>query len=144
MNGADDKGVSGAGGFSGELWLQGSRAVAPDVLPRLREQLVAEGLEPAAWTYPVFTCDELQTAALMPIFTSQRDLIEAWELAGRSRDALPDKLTVLDLRLLVHHMASTDKFAWSTVQFLCSPQAVELVAEAKEQREALSQDGGGE
>lgn len=42
----------------------------------------------------------------------------------------------MDLHLLVHQM-QTDKFAWNTVDLLCSRRAVELVDEAKEQAKAV-------
>jgi hypothetical protein len=43
----------------------------------------------------------------------------------------------MDLHLLVHQM-QTDKFAWNTVDLLCSRRAVDLVGEAKEQAKAVA------
>jgi hypothetical protein len=43
----------------------------------------------------------------------------------------------MDLHLLVHQM-QTDKFAWNTVDLLCSRRAVELVGEAREQAKAVA------
>jgi len=43
----------------------------------------------------------------------------------------------MDLHLLVHQM-TTDKFAWNTVDILCSRKAIDLVGEAKAQSVAVA------
>ena len=68
---------------------------------------------------------------MLPVFLSRADLVKAWVVSGRRREDVPDNLTVMDLRVLVRQM-QTDQFAWSTVQFVGSEAAVELVKEAKE------------
>ena len=129
--------LEGSEGFEGELRLVGTRAVVSKMAAQLKEQLKTQGIEPGCWELPVFCCDELQSAAVMPMFMSHEDLAHAWVLSGRKREDLPEQITVMDLRLLAHQMQTSDTFAWSTVQFLCSKTAVELVAEAKAQAQAL-------
>ena len=132
-----DSGLEGTNGFDGELRLVGTHAVVSKMAPQLQEQLKSQGIEPACWSLPVFCCDELQSAAVMPMFMSHEDLAHAWVLSGRKREELPEQITVMDLRLLAHQMQTTDNFAWSTVQILCSKTAIELVEEAKAQAQAL-------
>lgn len=121
--------------------LQGSTAFVNEVAPMLREQLQAQGLEAGTWQLPLFCCDELESPNVLPIFLSRADLVETWVASGRKREDLPENLTVMDLRILVKQM-QTDSFAWSTVQFVGSSLAVEMVKEAKEVSARLDMDTG--
>jgi hypothetical protein len=51
--------------------------------PFLASQLEQQGLPAPKWHLPVFCCDQLQSAAAMPMFLSRADLVEAWVLSGR-------------------------------------------------------------
>ena len=116
--------------FVGDLRLQGQQATVEATKEALTEQVAAQGLDVGTWTLPVFCCDELSSATVMPVFLQRHDLVQAWVLSGRPKEAVPENLSVMDLRVLVHQM-QTDAFAWSTVQFVGSPGAVALVREAK-------------
>jgi len=59
----------------------------------LASQVKENDLPEKKWHLPVFCCDELQSASAMPMFLSRADLIEAWVLSGRPKDAVPDSLT---------------------------------------------------
>ena len=129
--GAPSAPAAANGGFDGELRLQGSSPIVNKLAPQLREQLHAQGLEAGGWQLPIFACDELQSPSAMPMFFSHADVSAAWELSGRLREDVPEQLTVMDLRLLVHQMETSDAFPWAVVQFLCSPAAAELAHKAR-------------
>lgn len=120
--------------FYGEKQVRGSTEVfagAQDPIPLLRDQAVAQGLEPQSWHVPVFTCDELSSPGRTPIFMSRKALAESWVVSGRKLAELPANIAVLDLGVVVHQM-QTDVFAWSTIQFVCERKAVQLVNESKQ------------
>ena len=64
----------------------------------------------------------------MPIFLNPRDLATLWEKSGRDKDALPEDVTVLELRMLVQQM-QTDSNPWSIFHFVASPEAVKLATD---------------
>jgi len=96
--------------------------------PRLRELMKEAGIEAGDWTLPVFICEQLQSATILPVFFSPEDLAATWEKAGRSKDDLPEALTVMDLRMLVAQM-QTDSSPWEVIHFIVPPDAIELVKE---------------
>lgn len=116
------------------LTLQGSSSIVASMASMLQQQLAAQGLDPGRWQLPVFCCDELQSASLLPMFLSRHDLVRAWIAAGHSREDVPENLTVMDLRVLVAQM-QTDAFAWEIVEFVGSEDAAALVQEAKQMAE---------
>uniref|UniRef100_A0A7S0NWM0 Uncharacterized protein n=1 Tax=Calcidiscus leptoporus TaxID=127549 RepID=A0A7S0NWM0_9EUKA len=116
--------------FVGDMRLQGNRAVVASMGPMLREQLAAQGLPAGAWQLPLFCCDELSSARVMPVFLSRADLVAAWEASGRSKESLPANLAVIELKVFVAQM-QTDAFAWSSVAFVGSPRSVALVRQSK-------------
>jgi hypothetical protein len=116
--------------FVGNMRLQGKHAIVTQLAPMLAQQCEAQGVPPATWHLPVFCCDELSSPTVMPVFMSRSDLVAAWVASGRTKESVPEHLTVLDLRVLVHQM-QTDTFAWSTLEFVGSPRSVQLVREAK-------------
>ena len=116
--------------FVGELRLQGKPEVVGPMTAALRGQVEAQGEAPGGWVLPTFCCDELQSPTIMPVFLSRADLVAAWVASGRSRETVPAQLAVIELRVLVAQM-QTDAFAWSTVVFVGSPRAADLVREAK-------------
>ena len=112
------------------LRLQSSLSVTQPVEQVLQEQLSTQGLALGTWRFPIFCCDQLQTQTMMPCFLSRNDLAKTWAAAGRSIASIPDSVTVVDLRVLVHQM-QTDTFNWDIVSFVASQRAVDLVREAK-------------
>ena len=107
----------------------------------LREQALAQGLEPPAWHVPCFCCDELQSPTHFPVFLSRKALAEAWVVSGRKIGDIPANLTVMDLGVLVCQM-QTDVYAWSTLQFICERKSLQLVKEAREKRVEASRGEG--
>jgi len=119
--------------FFGEKQVRGaSEALAggQDMVPMLRDQALQQGLEAQSWNVPVFSCDELQSPTVMPLFLSRKALAEAWVTSGRKLADIPANLAVMDLGVVVHQMQQPDTFAWSTVQFVAERRAVQLVQEA--------------
>ena len=100
----------------------------------MQARLLAQGLDTGSWQLPVFCCDELQSPTVLPVFLNRADLVRAWEASGRKREDVPEALSVIDLKVLVHQM-QTDTFAWSTLEFVGSVEAVQLVQEAKQMAE---------
>ena len=62
------------------------------------------GASADAKAFPLFCCDELSSARVMPFFLSKKDLADTWTSAGRPADKLPQDLTVVLLSTLVHKM----------------------------------------
>ena len=63
---------------------------------------------------------------------------QAWVKSGRTKESVPANLAVMDLRVLVAQM-QTDVFAWRTLTFVASADAVALVHEAKALSKAVQQ-----
>ena len=81
--------------FYGEKQLRGSLealASGQDVVPMLRDQATQQGLETPGWHVPVFSCDELQSSTVMPLFFSRKALAEAWVTSGRKLADIPPNL----------------------------------------------------
>ncbi|EOD28537.1 hypothetical protein EMIHUDRAFT_100000 [Emiliania huxleyi CCMP1516] len=86
--------------------------------------------------FPLFLCEELSTDECMPIFLSRAEMVATWEEAmQRSGGRLnpPDKLTVLDLRLLVARMQQGGIQDWSVVKFVGTDRAYAMVEEGQRQ-----------
>ena len=121
--------------FVGELKLQGPMAVVEQLAPILKKQLAAQGIDPGAWQLPVFCCDELQSSSVFPVFLSRAALVQAWLLSGRTRETVPENLTVMDLRVLVRCMRSGEVSEggagtpWHKVRLVSSLEAYELAQE---------------
>lgn len=88
-------------------------------------------IEEASWIMPIFSCEELQSSSMLPVFLSRADLAATWVAAGRSKETMPETVTVVDLRVLVERMM-TDAFDWSKVQLIASESAIELAQGAKQ------------
>ena len=117
--------------FYGDMRLRGARDdVTDDVDGMLRQQVEAQGVEPASWHLPVFCCDELQSARAMPMFLSRKALAETWLMSGRKLSDMPEQQAVMDLRVLVAQM-QTDAFAWESLHFITSRKAISQVKDAK-------------
>ena len=54
--------------FVGNLRLQGQQATVASCHEMLSQQLLAQGLEAASWTLPIFICDELTSPTVTPAF----------------------------------------------------------------------------
>ena len=81
--------------FYGEKQLRGAQealASGQDVVPLLRDQATSQGLEAPGWHVPVFSCDELQSPTVMPLFLSRKALAEAWVTSGRKLADIPPNL----------------------------------------------------
>ena len=119
--------------FYGEKQVRGSSvgfAEGQDATALLREQAKAQGLDPRSWHVPLFSCEELQSPQVAPLFLSRKALAEAWVVSGRKLTELPQNLTVLDLGVVVHQMMQPGIFDWKTVHFVSERKAVQLVQES--------------
>lgn len=105
--------------------------------------------------FPVFSCEELSNARVMPFFLSRQDLADTWVAAGRPADKIPQELTVTLLRTLTKLMlerplerqdgaegAAAAPVNWRTSMFIASSKATrkaqqlqEAEAAAKSRRE---------
>jgi hypothetical protein len=63
--------------------------------------LVSQGIDAGAWQLPIFLCEELQSPNILPVFLSPQDLAATWEKSGRTKEELPEGITMMDLRMLV-------------------------------------------
>jgi len=141
------------GGWPGEtspsdgrqaLKLQGPSAFRTPVEPQLIQALKQQGLAPGSWRLPVFIGEELAqgtpglggdaegTMARLPVFLSPYDLKAVYERYNVPKHAYAKGPQVMDLRMLVDHMASEPKEypnPWRAVEFVCSPDAGELAKE---------------
>mmetsp|Transcript_45643 Transcript_45643/g.126684 ORF Transcript_45643/g.126684 Transcript_45643/m.126684 type:complete len:170 (+) Transcript_45643:129-638(+) len=114
--------------FTGELRLQGNMPLLKETSPRLLELLADAGIDAGAWQLPIFLCEELQSPNILPVFLSPQDLAATWEKSGRTKEELPEGITMMDLRMLVAQMQTEDN-PWRIVQFVGSQEAYELVSE---------------
>mmetsp|Transcript_12038 Transcript_12038/g.39940 ORF Transcript_12038/g.39940 Transcript_12038/m.39940 type:complete len:246 (-) Transcript_12038:60-797(-) len=115
--------------------LQAHSKVRAELRPMLVRQLQQQGL-PTGQVFPLFLCEELSTDECMPIFLSRAEMVATWEEAmQRSGGRLnpPDKLTVLDLRLLVARMQQGGIQDWSVVKFVGTDRAYAMVEEGQRQ-----------
>lgn len=145
--GADDEQAAQATGsepFGGEFRLQGPMQLIKELGPKLSEQLAEQGVDASAWTLPIFICAEMQSAQILPVFLSPADLEATWLRAGGSKDNVPERVTVMDIRTLIQQM-QTDTNPWQILQFVGSQAGVELAEEIQSERRAdrdASMDGG--
>lgn len=117
------------------LRLHASKAV----LMALAEE---RGQEPAADAFPLYGCEELTSARVMPFWTNAADVKETWLSAGRPPEAFPTSLTVVDLRKLVQSAMSDDH--WSTLMLIASSKAITKAQELQEMEETRVAAGLGE
>merc|ERR1712070_843447 len=110
--------------------LQGNRGLVKQVEPQLKEILEHEGVEPSdcPWLLPIFICEELQSPRIFPVFFDPRDVATTWVKAGRPKDTIPESLKVMDIRSFVAMLRKADN-PWHLVQFIGSPEGIELVIE---------------
>ena len=120
-----------AGGTPVALKLKGSHGVTKEVQPQLIELMKKAGIDPGSWQLPVFFCDELQSRSIVPIFLNPTDLATTWVKAGRSKESVPEKLSLMDIRMLVQQM-QTDSSPWNLIEFVGSPEAVQLAKECQD------------
>ena len=96
-----------------------------------QEQLDAQGIDAGGWRIPIFSCDELQSPRMLPLFLSRADLAATWVAAGRPKESIPENVTVMELRLLVAQM-QTAAFDWSIVHFIAPEASMRIVQAAQE------------
>ena len=117
--------------------LQAHAKVSEELRPLLTRQLEQQGL-PTAHVFPVFMCEELSTDACMPVFLSRAEMVSTWEQAmqkaGLTRKP-PEKLTAMDLRILVARMQQAGTMDWSVLKFVGTDRAFEMVKEGQRQEE---------
>jgi hypothetical protein len=109
--------------------------------PSLRHKIVFPE-RVAEVTMPVFLCDQLQTQFALPVFFNRRDLAAAWIKSGRPKEACKNEnIMVIDLRKFVDDL-QTEKYAlWSSVHFVPSGAAVEVLTRQQKQNEQAKADG---
>lgn len=137
----DDAGSEYVGG---ELKIRGTRAVVEANADALREQQAAQGMTPGAWVLPVYCHDDFQTDRMMPFFFSPLDLAAGWRRSGRDKEAIPEQLAVMELRVLVKQMETTDAFNWDIFQFVSSEEAYMLASEIIAQKGVSGQEDADE
>eukprot|EP00966_Prymnesium_polylepis_P054997 1271298-Prymnesium_polylepis.1 len=60
------------------LRLQPSQLLATTFAGVLQEQLETQGIDAGGWRMPIFSCDELQSPRMLPLFLSRADLAATW------------------------------------------------------------------
>ena len=74
----------------------------------------------------------------MPVFLSRAEMVSTWEQAmqkaGLTRKP-PEKLTAMDLRILVARMQQAGTMDWSVLKFVGTDRAFEMVKEGQRQEE---------
>ncbi|KAL3929166.1 MAG: hypothetical protein SGPRY_002076, partial [Prymnesium sp.] len=60
--------------FTGELRLQGNMPLCKETNPRLKEMLAETGIDAGTWQLPIFICEQLQSASVLPVFLTPSDL----------------------------------------------------------------------
>ena len=80
---------------SAPFTIRGSEKLTKDVRAHLKKQLKKLGM-PAYWQIPVILCDELTTAAVMPVFLEHASLAAAARRGGRGHST--STLKIFDLR----------------------------------------------
>mmetsp|Transcript_24311 Transcript_24311/g.58205 ORF Transcript_24311/g.58205 Transcript_24311/m.58205 type:complete len:306 (+) Transcript_24311:58-975(+) len=107
--------------------LQGNHALVKEVKEQLTESLTADGVEPGLWTLPIFFSTELQSRSIFPVFFHPKDLADAWLKAGRTKETVPEKMNMMDLRSFVGMLRKADN-PWQLVQFVASRAAIKLAS----------------
>lgn len=107
--------------------LQGNHALVKEVKDQLTESLAADGVEPGKWTLPIFFSTELQSRSIFPVFFHPKDLADAWVKAGRTKETVPEKMNMMDLRSFVSMLRKADN-PWQLVQFVASRAAIKLAS----------------
>jgi len=107
--------------------LQGNHALVKEVKDQLTESLTADGVEPGLWTLPIFFSTELQSRSIFPVFFHPKDLADAWLKAGRTKETVPEKMNMMDLRSFVGMLRKADN-PWQLVQFVASRAAIKLAS----------------
>lgn len=123
----------GTGLPSMPLRLQASSAVlrsVRDVLSPLPERAAA-ALNARTSAFPVFLMEELQSPSVAPVFFRREDLASCWRISGRAPEALPDSLTLYDLRVLVLKMMSTGA-DWRSLMFVAPGSSLQHIDAASQ------------
>ena len=130
--------------YDGKLNLKPHKAFAEPIQTQLVSSVRQENLEPGAWVVPTFVAEELAQAGpegeqrALPIYLSPLDLRDAYAKAGVLNGQVAQTgPRVLELRVLVKHMLDEPKEypnAWRAVEFVPTPQAIELVQMLDEQQ----------
>jgi len=129
------EGWAEAAGVSG-FQLQGHSKVSAELKPLLVAQLEQQGL-PTTHVFPVFLCEELSTDTCMPVFLSRAEMVSTWDAVTREAGVErkpPEKMTVMDLRILVARMQQGG-MDWSVIKFVGTDRAYEMVKEGERQEE---------
>jgi hypothetical protein len=108
--------------------LQGNHALVKEVKDQLTESLTTDGVQPGLWTLPIFFSTELQSRSIFPVFFHPKDLADAWLKAGRTKETVPEKMNMMDLRSFVGMLRKADN-PWQLVQFVASRAAIKLAAD---------------
>lgn len=130
-----------SGRYRGDFLLQGSYTLVKETEVRLRELMTEAGIATGKWTLPVFLCEDLQSSTMLPVFFDPEDLAATWVKAGRSRESLPDAITMMDLRQLVAQM-QTNLSPWKAIHFIASPAAIKLLIELQSGLESNTEAQG--
>jgi len=124
--------------------LRAEPKMAKQLRPLLKQQLEVAKL-PTHWHFPVFMCEEIQSATVLPVFLTREGLASTWKALGKEGPP-PTQVTVTDLRIVVEEMQKGFKETgcdWSIVRFLGSEQGWNAVKEGMEQQEATAKAGAG-
>ena len=92
--------------------LRGAKGEVEPLPERLRTTLNAR-----TSSIPVFIMEALQSPSCSPVFFRRSDLVACWEATGRPAAAMPNTMTMFDLRVLVVRMLS-QKADWRSLTFV--------------------------
>ena len=65
--------------------------------------------------------------SIFPVFFHPKDLADAWVKAGRTKETVPEKMNMMDLRSFVSMLRKADN-PWQLVQFVASRAAIKLAS----------------
>ena len=76
--------------------------------------------------FPLFCCDELSNAELLPMFFTKADLAATWVAAGRPAASVPSDLQVTSLQSIVGKMTTDTTYDWNTFMLVASEKAAAM------------------
>jgi len=86
-------------------------------------EALARALNSRTSALPVFVLEELQSAAISPIFFRRGDVLACWEASGRAPSAMPQTMTMVDLRVLAFRVLGSAA-DWRSLTFVAPQSSV--------------------
>jgi hypothetical protein len=111
------------------------RATKDDLEPL--PDALRQALNERTSAFPLFLMEELQSPSASPVFLRREDLVACWNASGRTAAAMPESLTMYDLRVLCVKMMSTAA-DWRSLVFVAPQPSMEAV-DATRQHPAVTE-----